>query len=493
MRVKLAGFNVDADILRRLEGGRRSRFTPETLSAAYARISRSPLAVDRLRRQARRDVEKARRSNQKIIFSMGHHSVAEHAVFNFDVMGVSRLALEEIERFRLASYTEKSQRYVTLEGDLVLPAELRAPELRRLFREVTGQQTRFYFKACERLQRRLQRRHAALAAGTAGARLLESWAKEDARYVLPLAACGQLGMTVNARTLEHMFRAWRLSPRQEVRALAAKVHALVLPIAPSLILFPEPTAFDRGAFSAIDAHFAELAAGPRRRAGGAGPRIVGGAENGDDLILAARLCVVRSLDLEAALALVRRLPAARKRALLREFFSQVQFFSAMPREFEMADVTFEAAVSAACFAQLKRHRMATLLAGSYEPRLGVTVPDSLGEAGLEDEFLRITAAAGEAYARLGERCPPAADYVLTNAHRRRVLLKMNLRELYHFVRLRDDAHAQWDIRALAGALARQVRRRMPLAAMLLCGKSRFDAEYERIYGSKPAGPLPPTE
>ena len=52
---------------------------------------------------------------------MGHHSVAEHAVFNFDVIGISRLAMEELEKFRLCSYTEKSQRYITLDKDFVLP------------------------------------------------------------------------------------------------------------------------------------------------------------------------------------------------------------------------------------------------------------------------------------------------------------------------------------------------------------------------------------
>lgn len=46
---------------------------------------------------------------------MGHSSIAEHAVFNLDILGVSRLAVETIERFRLCSYTEKSQRYVRLE------------------------------------------------------------------------------------------------------------------------------------------------------------------------------------------------------------------------------------------------------------------------------------------------------------------------------------------------------------------------------------------
>ncbi len=107
MKLFLAGFNVDAQTLKELGGGKLDSrtMTPETISAAYARISRSPKPVNELRETARQEVEKARKSNQNIIFAMGHHSVAEHAVFNFDVLGVSRLAIEEIEKFRLCSYT----------------------------------------------------------------------------------------------------------------------------------------------------------------------------------------------------------------------------------------------------------------------------------------------------------------------------------------------------------------------------------------------------
>jgi len=488
VRVKLAGFNMDADILRRLGPGRGQHFTPETLSAAYARISRSPLAIDQLRKKACQDVEKARKSNQKIIFEMGHHSVAEHAVFNFDIMGVSRLALEEIERFRLASYTEKSQRYVTLEGDLILPRELRAPGEKKIFQAVVDKQNRFYFKAFERLHRRLQRRHREIIRSASGQRLVEGWAKEDARYILSLATSGQVGVTVNARSLEHMFRNWRLSQREEVRRLAGKLHALVLPIAPSLILFPEPTEFDREAFAAIDAHFAGSAPAGRPRAGNVLEIVA--SSGGDDAILAARLCANNNFDHARALAQVRKCSPARKRALLEEFFGKIQFFSAMPREFEMADITFQAVVSASSFAQLKRHRMATLLAADYAPALGVTLPASIRDAGLGVEFLAIIQATDDAYRRLRETGGAAADYVLTNSHRRRVLMKMNLREIYHFVRLRDDAHAQWDIRELAHGLAAQVKRLMPLTAMMLCGKSRFAEEYGAIFATPPAGAAP---
>ena len=375
LRVKLAGFNVDADILRQLEPRGRRHLTPETLSAAYARISRSPLPVDQLRKKACLDVEKARRSNQKIIFDMGHHSVAEHAVFNFDIMGVSRLALEEIERFRLVSYTEKSQRYVTLEGDLVLPREIADAALKKLFLETVQKQNRFYFKSFSHLNKRLQRQHRDMTSSSAGQKLVEGWAKEDARYILSLASSGQVGMTVNARNLEHMFRRLRLSPREEVRRARPKnCTPWSCPSPHRIILFPEPTAFDREAFSALDDHFARRPDRRGRRPAGR-PEIVsftGERRRRDPGV--APSASRGNLDFGRALDTVKKTSPARKKACCRNFFRKIQFFSAMPREFEMADITFQAVVSAANFAQLKRHRMATLLSGDYCPGTGQHLP-----------------------------------------------------------------------------------------------------------------------
>src|SRR3989338_11386662 len=108
MKITVAGYNIDSEIINFIKASSpdQSDITPEVISAAYARISRDSRPVDELRKIARGEVEKARKSNQNIIFKMGHSSVAEHAVFNLDILDVSRLALEEVEKFRLASYTE---------------------------------------------------------------------------------------------------------------------------------------------------------------------------------------------------------------------------------------------------------------------------------------------------------------------------------------------------------------------------------------------------
>jgi len=478
VRVKLAGFNVDCDVLKRLNHCDSVILTPETLSAAYARISRSPLPIDQLRKKACQDVEQTRKSNQKIIFEMGHHSVAEHAVFNFDIMGVSRLALEEVERFRLASYTEKSQRYVTLTGDYILPGEIKDPLLKKLFQAIVHRQNQFYSKACSAIIRRLHKQYLRSAANKPEQKLLEGIAKEDARYILSLATQGQVGMTINARNLEHLFRRLRLSPREEVRKIAKKLYALVMPIAPSLILFPEPSAFERDAHAALQDHLPSVAAAsnPPEEL-----EIVSCTPNGDELILASFLSTGKNLSFPDALASVRQTSLAQRKTMFMDFFSKIQFFDAPPREFEMADVTFQARISAANFAQLKRHRLATLIAGDYLPELGNTTPDSVTAAGLDKEFHEIIEQTNNAYLKIKEKHGPAADYVLTNSHRRSVLMKMNLREMYHFVRLRDDEHAQWDIRRLAHQLAEKVKRIMPLSAMMLCGKSDFELEYKKNY------------
>lgn len=154
MKVILAGYNVDSSVIDELKKNSPSlqNVTPETISAAYARISRDPLSVDTLRAVARTEVERARRSNKTIIFKMGHHSVAEHAVFNFDIINVSRLAIEEIEKFRLCSYTEKSQRYVKLEDGFLLPEEIKQAGKQKIFLAVIKAQNDLYHDLYKKLK-----------------------------------------------------------------------------------------------------------------------------------------------------------------------------------------------------------------------------------------------------------------------------------------------------------------------------------------------------
>ncbi|MGB8953726.1 MAG: FAD-dependent thymidylate synthase [Candidatus Aminicenantales bacterium] len=500
MKVILAGYNVDREVIDELKRNSPSRLdvTPETLSASYARISRDPRPADELRRAARQEVERARRSNQNIIFKMGHHSVAEHAVFNFDLIGVSRLAIEEVEKFRLCSYTEKSQRYITLGDDFVLPEEIKNAGREKLYVETIRAQNALYHSLYSRLQPYFFDRNPEMAGDSKKHSILDGWAKEDARYVVSLATEGQLGMTINARNLELLIRRLASKKLAEVRELNRRMYDLAKEVAPSILLFTEASDLDVRTYAEFEEE-AERVFGKKNKirkenSGDIGPRnavhLVDFTRNGDEKLLASILHTTSSLPYQKCLAQVKELSFRAKKGLIQRAFQHMEFYDFPLREFEYVDLTFDITLSASCFAQLKRHRMATLTCQRYNPELGVTVPPSIEDIGAAGEFMEMVGRTNDVYGELKKTVGQAAEYILTNAHQRRALLKVNARELYHISRLREDATAQWDIRELSGKMSRLARKVLPLSCLLLGGKDTFPGLYESVFGRKPKF-LPP--
>ncbi|MBP7461387.1 MAG: FAD-dependent thymidylate synthase, partial [Candidatus Delongbacteria bacterium] len=387
MIINLAGFNVDYDILKELDGNQNPALTPETFSAAYARISRSEKDITTLRQEACRDVAKARQSNKTIIFEMGHHSVAEHAVFNFDIMEVSRLALEELESFRLVSYMEKSQRYVKLHGDYHIPDEVDDPHSRREFKQMIESQNRFYRKAIDILKLYFKKILTGADEEAVSPRLIENCAKEDARYILPLATLGQVGLTINARNLEHLFRRFHLSQHTEIQQIGQKIFDLIKEIAPSIILFPTPSRFEQSCqtFSQDNLVLDQN----RFRPGAGNPVILDYTQDADHLILAHLASMENAIPYSDAMAHIKRLTKPAQSRLYRRLMENLEFYDGLPRVFEIPQIVFQAVISASNYAQLKRHRMSTLLKSNYHPWLGITIPSSIQEVGLGREFKQL--------------------------------------------------------------------------------------------------------
>ncbi|GBR72511.1 FAD-dependent thymidylate synthase [Candidatus Termititenax aidoneus] len=484
MKVFLAGYNLDADVIAELKkNNSRQDITPETLSAAYARISRDPRPINELRRDARAEVEKSRKSNQKIIFGLGHSSVAEHAVFNFDVIDVSRRAMEELEKFRLCSYTEKSQRYITLDSAYITPPEICGTHLETDFHKLQKNLMALYERCYAKLKTYVWEKHAALAAEPQNKNLLEGWAKEDARYITSLAVGAQAGLTLNARNLEKMLRRFASHSLQEIRDLGVQLHTLVKDIAPSIIKYPEANAYDRDTYADLRKYTQKiikknsLISQKNKTC-----RLIDYTKSGDAKILAALTARSTNLPYKEALSAVQKMTMKQKRDIFKICVQNMQMWDVMLREYELAELTFELIVSASCFAQLKRHRLLTLLAADYEPALGLRLPPALEAAGLAGDFVRAAHDAEKLYARLKKENPAAADYALTNAHQRRVICKVNLRELYHISRLREDAHAQWDIREIAALLTAAAREVFPLTASFLGGKDKYAELHAEICG-----------
>jgi len=144
---------------------------------------------------------------------VGHESVIEHASATFHIIA-SRVLTHELVRHRIASYSQRSQRYVK-ESE---PRYITPPEIRE------SVATESYF---ERIIQWCWDTYSKL--------LQEGIKPEIARYVLPNACETQIIMTMNFRELRHFIKL-RTSKRAlpEMREVADKVREICKSIAPQV-------------------------------------------------------------------------------------------------------------------------------------------------------------------------------------------------------------------------------------------------------------------
>jgi len=226
-------------------------------------------------------------------------------------------------------------------------------------------------------------------------------------------------------------------------------------VAPSLFLFTDPTEMDRFAHALPPVTDSPSDA------------VVLISSDDDARIGAHLIQIEKGISIANAEEVWKGLDDEHRIRLFNRVYDGLGIHDQPPRCWEAFLSAFDVIVSATAFAQLKRHRMCTQLVSRYEPELGCTEPPSFVEAGLSSLFSEAMDLSLKGFAM----CGMEGIYLLTNSHRRRVTIHMNGRELYHFSRLREDSHAQWDIRSIAGRMLRILRQRAPLTMKLSGGKS----------------------
>ncbi len=163
----------------------------------------------------------------RMLKKIGHLSPIEHAVFTFYIEGVSRAMTHQLVRHRIASFSQRSQRYVGhADFDYVVPPRLQGRRVRVGDKEIDA--VEYFRQTMELIADRYRTLNEAL--GDEG----ES-SHEDARYVLPNACETKIFVTMNARELLHFFEE-RLCQRAqwEIRTVAEKMLSLIRGSCPAI-------------------------------------------------------------------------------------------------------------------------------------------------------------------------------------------------------------------------------------------------------------------
>ncbi|MGN0622944.1 MAG: FAD-dependent thymidylate synthase [Oscillospiraceae bacterium] len=208
---------------------------PEKVIATAAKLCYSSSDIGSLRDGL---TEEKTESFINMLASIGHESPMEHVSFTFGIEGVSRACTHQLVRHRIASYSQKSQRYVNEDGfEFITPPEIaEVPEAKAEFERQMSSIVDSYHKIAEILTQKhtetfleqgLDEKDACTKA--------KKKAYEDARFVLPNACETKIVVTMNVRSLFNFFKHRCCNRAQwEIKAVADEMLRICCEIAPNV-------------------------------------------------------------------------------------------------------------------------------------------------------------------------------------------------------------------------------------------------------------------
>jgi thymidylate synthase ThyX len=458
------------------------QLSPETIAVTFAKTSRSPQSFREIAEEL--TDEASARFHEKWVVGYGHASVAEHAVLHIAFENVSRLAIESIESNRLASYTEKSTRYQMWDAhSYYVPIEVRGTEYEGPYRNTCDALFAAYAESLEPVRKvvvsRFPRREDE-AEGRYEGRIRSKYV-DVCRFLLPSAALANVGMTANARVLEHAIRKMLSHPLDEVRQIGESVKRAAQVETPTLVKYAERVPYLERSASALDT----LAQGLAAQSGSGTVRLLDYEPGAETRVLAAALFAHSSCSYDHARAEVEAMDRTEREEFARKLLGDLEPFDDPLRELEHSTYTFEAVLDQGAYFELKRHRMMTQTPQRLTAELGFAVPRLLTDAGFETRYREAMEMAEEAFRQLEGWNPYVAAYLVPNGFNRRVLMTLNLREAFHLCELRSAPNAHFSIRRLALQVAEQIQEVHPLLAKFMRLPAHVDwRAIEREYFTK---------
>ena len=152
------------------------------------------------------------------LLESGHESPFEHVSFTFGIEGISRACSHQLVRHRMASFSQRSQRYCFEDGFNYIEPEDMNDEEDKFFRDFMRHSKEVYSK------------------------LIDKGVKpEDARMVLPNACETKIIVTMNARELLHFFKLRCCKRAQkEIREVAFMMKNICRKVAPNIFQYAGP-------------------------------------------------------------------------------------------------------------------------------------------------------------------------------------------------------------------------------------------------------------
>ncbi len=427
---------------------------PEIVAVAFAKCSRSPESFDKI--AAELNADKSRQFHEKWVVGYGHSSVAEHAVLSLAIENVSILATKVIEDCRLASFTEKSTRYQVFgRENYYKPGKIVNSKFKQLYEETTDFIMDTYVRLFPKMAEFFKKKFP-----SAQEIEIKNMACDVMRYFLPVSSLTNLGMTVNARSLEWGIVKLLTHPLKEMQEIGEEIKEAALKVTPTLIKHTKPNEYLKETISSLEkSPINEPLVGNKEWV-----MLVEYDKEAEDKLATALLYRFSKLPYEQVKEKVKNMPKREKEKIVDEALSRLGKFDRPLRELEHIHYTFDVLMDYGSFRDVQRHRMCTQTNQEFTVEHGYSMPAEIEEAGFTAEFMDCMDKAKEAYNEISKEMPKEAQYIIPLAYRKRLLITMNLRELFHFIRLRSGKMGHLSYRKIAWAMYELIKERQPLLA-----------------------------
>lgn len=413
--------------------------------------------------------ERARRFHERWVLGYGHSSIAEHSVAHIAVERISILLTKLLEDTRLASYTEKSTRYVIFDVDgFYRPKEIMesgyGPEYEDLMRSLMGFYLESFDPVIEELKRRVRREEG--ISDIAYESLIRAKACDILRYILPASTLTNVGITINARSLEHMVRKLLSYPLSEAKELGESIKREGMKVIPTLIRYAEENEYMVETERAMNELSKELGIKevPTTRPSSNSVRLIWWPDDAEERLIASILYQYAHLPFDALLSKAKEMGKEERERVLDEYLKRRGPYDRPLRALEYIYYTFEILLDFGAYRDIQRHRMATQIRQILTPYHGYEIPEEIEEFGLKERYKDLMGRAESFFSKVNPISPYAAQYVLPLAYRVRELVTWNLREIHHFVSLRSRKEGHRSYRKIAQEVYRELERVHPLLA-----------------------------
>lgn len=387
----------------------------------------------------------------KRIIGMGHKSIIEHDYIVFALCDVTPIIEQTIIGSRLTSFTIKSRREVDFRS-----VGFYVPEFR-------DENYNIHPKNDEIKEKFIK--HSKYLYDTYG-KLVDSGIKgEDARFVLPYSFHSNIIMGLNARELEKMvvsFLYGPLSKISEINEFGNKLLELIKKYIPYLDESIEK--YEKNVESPFK-YMESLAERPEIKIAEK-PVLISYTQNADDVILKSSIMYHYQCSEDEAEKIFEK--SMSKDSEYRNKSMDIILHKEERRELEQVSFTFQIPISLSILTHLTRHRMHSLLVPEFMPMWNMKnyiVPATI-KANPELEKMYIDAhrenmRVFEEFKGMGI-AEEDLIYFYLGSQMLNVVTTINGRTLQWILRLRCCNKAQWQIRAIAKEIAKQVSEIAPL-------------------------------